>query len=111
MAGLYHQYLVARRERVDDRGFPGASARGRKNDDRSGGLEDFLAAFENHLCQFGKCRTAVVDHRHVHGPEHAIGDRARTGNLKKVASLMLRHDFLHSAEWQLLKSILHSIST
>ena len=102
MAGLDHQYLVAGRERVDDRGLPGARARGRKDEDRSGCLEDFPAAFENRLRQFGKSRTAVIDHRHVHGPEHAIRNGARAGNLKEMASLMLGHGFLRFPERQLL---------
>jgi hypothetical protein len=36
----------------------------------------------------------MVDHRHVHGAEHAIRHWAGAGNLQKMASLMLRHDFL-----------------
>ena len=94
MAGLDHQDLVARRQRVDDRRFPGAGARRGKNDDRAGGLEDLLAAFEHRLGELGELRAAVVDDRHVHGAEHAIRHRAGAGNLQKMASLVLRHGFL-----------------
>jgi hypothetical protein len=93
MAGLHHQHLVARRQRIDDRRLPGAGAGGRKNDDRAGSLEDFLAAFENRFAELGKRLAAVVDDRHVHGAEHPIRHRARAGNLQKMASLM-RHGFL-----------------
>jgi hypothetical protein len=110
MAGLDHQHLVARRERVDDRGLPGARPRGREDDDRPGRLEDFASAFENRLCQVGKGRAAVIDDRHVHGPEHAVRNGARAGNLKEMASLMRGHDFLRSPTRQLVTPILHSIS-
>src|SRR5882724_10735022 len=92
MAGLDHQHLVARRKRIDDRRFPGAGARGWKNDDRSAGPKDFLAAVEYRLAEFGELRASMVDNRHVHGPEHAIRYRARPGNLQEMASL--GHEFL-----------------
>ena len=86
--------MIARRQRIDDRRFPGAGARRGKDDDRAGGLEDLLAALEYRLGKLGEFGAAMVDDRHVHGAEHAIRHRARAGNLQKMASLMLGHDFL-----------------
>ena len=94
VAGLDHQHLVARRQRIDDRRFPGAGARRRKDDDRPGGLEDLLATLEHRLAELGELRAAMVDDRHIHGAEHAIRHRARTGNLQKMASLMRCHEIL-----------------
>src|SRR5205085_4184985 len=87
--------LVARRKRIDDRRFPGAGARGGKNDHRAAGPEHFLAAVEYRLGKLGECRTAMVDDRHIHGAEHAVRHRARSRNLQKMASLM-GHRFLIS---------------
>ena len=44
LAGLGQQHLVAGRQRIDDRGFPGAGARRRIDDDRLLGAENALAA-------------------------------------------------------------------
>src|SRR5258708_38227167 len=87
--------------------FPGAGARRGKNDDRSGCLEDFLAALEYPLGELGEFGAAMVDDRHVHGAEHAIRHRARARNLQKMASLVLGHGFL-VRYWSLLPTILHS---
>ena len=50
MAGLEHQHLVAGRQRVDQRRFPGAGARGGIDHHRAGGLEDALHAGEHRSC-------------------------------------------------------------
>src|SRR5665213_1944061 len=86
--------MIARRQRVDDRRFPGAGARRGKDDHRAGGLEDLLAAVEHRPGERGELRAAVVDDWHVHGAKHAIWHRARTGNLQKMSSLMLGHGYL-----------------
>ena len=107
MAGLDHQDLVAGRQRIDDRRFPGAGTGGGKNDDRPRGLEDLLAPLEDGLAEFGELGAAVVDDRHIHGAEHAVRHRAGAGNLQEVASLVLGHRFLLSSG--LVVDILHSI--
>ncbi len=89
VAGLDHQHLVARRQRVDDRRLPRAGARRGEDDDGAGGLENLLAALEDGLGQFGKLRAAVVDDGHVHRPQDAVGHGAWAGNLQKMTSLML----------------------
>jgi hypothetical protein len=49
----------------------------------------------------------VVDDRHVHGAQDALGDRARARNLKEMASLM--HENLPgSGLWPATDAILHS---
>jgi hypothetical protein len=94
VAGLDHQHLVTRRQRIDDRRFPSARPRRGKNDDRSGRLEDVLATFEHRLAEFGEFGAAMVNDRHVHGAKHAIRHRAWARNLQKMASLVLAHGFL-----------------
>src|SRR6202011_2535139 len=92
------------RERVDDRGLPGARARGRKDDHWSRRLEDLLGALENRLGEVGEIRTAVIDDGHVHGAEHAIRNRARPRNLEEVAPLMLAHAISSVQEMRWLPS-------
>jgi DNA-binding GntR family transcriptional regulator len=83
MAGLNHQHLVARRQRIDDRRLPGAGSRRWKNDHRSGRLKDLLAAIEYRFAELGEFGAAMVHDRHVHGAKHPIRHRAWTGNLQK----------------------------
>ena len=54
LAGLGHQHLVAGRQRIDDRGFPGAGARRRIDDDRLLGAENALAARQHGMTEFGE---------------------------------------------------------
>ena len=84
LAGLDHQHLVAGRQRVDQRAFPGAGAGGGVDDHRVGGLEDGLDALKALLGELGEFRTAMVDDGGVHRPQHAIGKRRRPRNVKKV---------------------------
>ena len=46
LAGFHHQHLVAGRQRVDERGFPGAGSGRGVDDHRIGGLEDRLDAVQ-----------------------------------------------------------------
>jgi hypothetical protein len=89
--GFDHQDLVAGRQGVDDGRFPGTGPRGRENDHRARCFEDFPAALQNGLAQLGKFGTPVIDHRHVHRPEHPVRDGAWTWDLEKMTSLMLGH--------------------
>ena len=86
MPGLRHQHAIAGRQRVDQRGFPGAGAGGGIDDDRSAGLEDLLHAVEHFLAELRKFRTAMVDRRLVDGAQHAVGHVGRSGNLQEMAS-------------------------
>jgi hypothetical protein len=86
MAGLVHQHLVAGGERVDERRFPSARARGRVDDDRAVGLEDGLDAVEHAVAELLEFRPAMVENRHVHGAQDAVGHRRRAGDLQKMAS-------------------------
>ena len=85
LAGLHHQHAVAGRQRVDQRGFPGAGAGRGVDDDRIGGLEDGLDAVEAALGELGELRPAMVDDRRVHRAQHAVGQRRRPGNLQEMA--------------------------
>ncbi len=84
--GLEAQHLVARRQRVDQRGLPGAGARARIDDDRVGGAERRLDRFEDLLAQLRELRSAVVDGREVHGPQDPVGDVRRPRDLQEVTS-------------------------
>ena len=86
LAGLHHQHLVAGRQRVDQRGFPGAGAGGGVDDHRIGGLEDGLDAFQAFLGELGEFRPAVIDDRRVHRAQHAVGDRGRSRDMQKMPS-------------------------
>ncbi|OIQ67001.1 hypothetical protein GALL_514240 [mine drainage metagenome] len=91
LAGLGQQHLVARRQRIDERGFPGAGARRRKNDDRLLGAENALHSGEYRMTEFGKFGTAVIQGRHIHGPQHPVRYIGRAWNLKKMPSCMQSH--------------------
>ena len=85
LPGVDHQHLVSRRERVDERGFPGAGAGRGQDDHRIDGLEDRLDAFEHALAELGEFRAALVDERHVDRPQDAIGHGRRPGDLQEMA--------------------------
>ncbi len=61
VAGLVHQHLVARVEHVHERGFPGASPGGGKDEDLAPGLEDPLHAGKRAAAHGGKVRSAMVN--------------------------------------------------
>ena len=86
LAGLAHQHLVARLQRVDDRRFPGAGAGRRIDDHRLLGLEHPLHAGEHRKTDLGELRTAMIEAGHVHGPQHPVGDVGRSWNLKEMPS-------------------------
>jgi len=84
LAGLHHQHLVAGRQRVDQRAFPGAGSGRGVNDHRIAGLEDGLDAVEALLGQLGEFRAAVVDDGGVHRPQHAVGQRGRPRDMQEM---------------------------
>ncbi len=59
-------------------------------------LKIFWQPSNTALAEFGELGAAMVDDRHVHGAQHPVRHRARTGNLQKMASLVLGHGFLVS---------------
>jgi hypothetical protein len=81
LAGLGQQHLVAGRQRIDERGLPGAGARRRKDDDRLLGPEDALHPGQDRVTEFGKFRAAMIQGRHIHGPQHPVGHVGRAWNL------------------------------
>src|SRR5579872_1512325 len=91
LAGLGEQHLVARRQRIDDGRFPGAGARRGKNDHRLFGAENTLKAGKDGIAEFGEFRTAMVQRRHIHGPQDAVRYIGRAWNLKKMPSCMQSH--------------------
>jgi hypothetical protein len=95
LAGLDHQYPVARRQRVDERCFPRTCAGRGVNDHRIGGLEDRLDAVEAALGEFGEFRSAMVDDRGIHRSQYAVWQRRRPRDLQEMAPggarCILRH--------------------
>src|SRR6185437_1390948 len=91
LAGLGQKHLVARRERIDDGGFPGAGARRRKDDDRLLGAKDALHACKYGVAEFGEFRAPVVQGRHIHGPQYPVRYVGRAWNLEKMPSCMQGH--------------------
>ena len=87
MSGLAHQYTVAGRQRVDERGFPRAGAGCGKNDDRRFGFEDLLQAGEHFLAELLEAGAAMIDRRVVDRAQHAVGHIGRARDLQKMASV------------------------
>jgi hypothetical protein len=85
-AGADHKDCVARRQRVDQRGLPGAGARGGKDDHRPIRPEYALQAGQRRAAEIGEARPAMIDRRLGDGAQHASGNVGRTGNLEKVAA-------------------------
>ena len=112
LAGLDHQHAVAGRERVDEGGFPRAGAGRGVDDDRIGGLEDGLHAFEGALGELAELRSAVVDDRGVHGAQNAIRKRRRPGNLQEmtagIAGRILRHGYCLTSDRKFADPVLQS---
>ncbi len=88
LAGLGHQHLVARLQRVDDRGFPGAGPRRRIDHDRLFGAEDALGGRHHRKAELGEFGAAMIHAGHVHGPQHPVGYVGRSWNLEKMPSSM-----------------------
>ena len=86
LAGLDHQHRVARRQGVDERGFPRAGARAGIHHDRPGGLKHALQARDRFAPERGERRPAMIDGRLRDGAQNPIGHVGRAGNLEKVAS-------------------------
>ena len=97
MPGLEHQYLVARRQRVDQRRLPRARAGGWEDEDMLLRLEDGLHAIEGLLAHFGEIGSAMVDGLLADGLEDAVGNRAWPRNLQEM-SASLAHRIWSSLE-------------
>ena len=107
VAGLVHQHLVAGRQRVDERRLPRAGAGGRIDEHRIGGLEDGLDAGQHALAELLELRPAMVDHRHGHRLQDAVGHRRRPRNLQEVpagAARLVRHQVVSVARGAYLKA-------
>ena len=91
VAGLEHQHPVAGRERVDDGRLPGARCPRRDTGSPARGSGTRPARLQHLPAELGEVRTAMVDHRHVHGAQHALGHRARARDVQEVASGPCRH--------------------
>ncbi len=95
MTRLEHQHRVARAQRVGQRGFPGAGAGGRIDDDRLHGLEDLLDVRQHLAAQRAEFRAAMVDGRVAHGTQDPVRHGARAGDLQKVAASGMEVEFDH----------------
>ncbi len=75
---LDDQHLVAGREQVDERGFPGAVAGGGVTQNRRFGLEHALEAREAFLLDRAKIGAVEIGRAAVHRPQHPIRNIGRT---------------------------------
>ncbi len=83
LAGLRHQYAIAGRKRIDQRGFPGAGTRGGIDDHVAAGLEYGFHAFQYFLAEHGEAGTAMIHRRKVDRAQHAIGHVVGPGICRK----------------------------
>jgi hypothetical protein len=75
------EQLVTGRAGIGERGFPGAGAARRINDNLTfAGLEDLLQLFEQRQRKLGKIGGSVVLHSDMHGAQDAVGHIGRTRN-------------------------------
>ena len=86
VAGLHDQHGVAGREQVRQRRFPGAVAGGAVHVERLVGLQDTLHARMAGMLDRQEFVRHEVQHRPVHGAQHAIGDVGRSGIVEELAS-------------------------
>src|SRR5436305_173642 len=91
LAGLGHQHLVARGQRVDDRSFPGTGTGRGIDDHRLLGSEYPLHRSQHRMSDLGEFGTAVVHGRHVHGAQHPVRHIGRSRNLQKMPSRVHSH--------------------
>jgi hypothetical protein len=93
VTGLDHEHAIARRERVDERGFPGPRARGGVDDHRPARAEDPLQPVQDRTGELLERGPAMVDRRAVHGAQDAVGDVGRPRDLQEMAAgaVRLRH--------------------
>ncbi|MNT63776.1 hypothetical protein D3C72_2016200 [compost metagenome] len=108
MTGFEHQHVVARAERVDQRGFPGARARGRIDDDGLLGLEDLLDVGQDLAAQRAELRAPMVDGRIAHRTQDAVGHGARSRDLEEVAAGGVEVELDHRLSLLCELCVLHS---
>src|SRR6185437_7074252 len=86
LAGLEGEHLVAGRERVGERRFPGAGAGGGEDDHGTLGAEDPLDAGDGGFGELGELRTSMVDGRPIDGAQNPVWNVGRAGDLQKMPS-------------------------
>ena len=86
MSGLRHQHVIARRERVDECGFPGAGSGSGVDDDVGLRLEYALHPGKHAFREHSELGAAMIDRRVVDRPQHTIGHVGRTRDLQEVTS-------------------------
>ena len=91
MPGLEGEHAIARRERVDERRFPGARAGSAIDRDRRLRAEDPLHARDHVLGEREEIGSAVIDGGAVDRAQHPVRYIGRTGDLQEVAAAALRH--------------------
>ena len=95
VAGLAHQDLVARRQRVHQRRFPRAGSGRGIDDHRALGVEDALQARQDLLGQLREVGPAVIEGGPIDRAQHPVGHVGRAGDLEEVAPAAKGHLPVH----------------
>src|SRR5260370_8154004 len=95
MACLKQQHEIAWRESVDNRRFPGSSARSWIHHNWTSRLEDLAHTFEYFRAQACELVAAMVNDRMIRGPERPIGTIRCTANLAKVSASLTHFASAH----------------
>jgi hypothetical protein len=91
LTGFGDQHLVSWRERVDERGLPGARSRSRIDDHRLLGLEDLLQIGEQLPAERAEFRPAVIDRGPIDCAQNTVRHVRGTGDLQEMAAAGITH--------------------
>src|ERR1700728_2334321 len=81
------EHLVAGRERIGQRRFPGTGAGGWEDEYlTAGGFKDLLQIVQQARGKLRKLGGAMVFHRDHHRPLHTLGNVRRPGNEQKITA-------------------------
>ena len=85
------EYLVTCTQSVDERGFPGAGCRARKNRHVGRGLENCFHTVDASPGQSNRVWAAMVDGGICNGVQNPVRDIGGSGELKKMTAWLVWH--------------------
>ena len=108
LAGLEHQDLFVRAERVDQRRFPSTGTGGWIDDYRVFGLEHHLEAIQAGVAEISEPGPPVVHGGVVDRTKNPVGHVGRAWNLQKMSAAVKSHGGAPSSDWKSDFRIMHS---